>query len=211
MTSIVPSLAFTPEDLDRAFGEWGCNCGPTSLAVALGISLDAAHAAIPLFDERRYTNPTMMIAALRTLGACFEHNWSRRDGIAWPDFGLARIQWAGPWTGGGVPIAARYRHSHWVACATAPNGDGGIYDCNSAKWISLEDWKRVIVPAILKEFEPEATGEWWVTNAIEVKRRGDNCHMTPLRAIGAPVKYTADCAGCKYCLTYDLTTTRIMP
>jgi hypothetical protein len=176
ITELPPSLAFTPAELERAWVEWGCNCGPAALAVAVGLKPDDVLPHIAKFDERRYTNPTMMAGALRSLG--IDHRWSRdhERAIRWPIRGLARIQWGGPWTDPGVPIPARYRHSHWVAVATiqgmatAYNLSGrGIFDVNCPHWINFEDWEKVLVPRILKENEPKADGKWWVTDAIEVR------------------------------------------
>jgi hypothetical protein len=162
-----PVVYFTPEDLERAWDEWGCNCGPAALAVAIGRTPDAVRNYINHFQERHYTNPTMMVSALRELR--IDHEWKRsaENPIEWPRNGLARIQWSGPWTAPGVPIPARYRHSHWVTVATI-NNDRGIWDVNCPHWISFDQWQRVLVPLILKDNEPKSDGKWWVTDAIEV-------------------------------------------
>jgi len=171
-----PPVFFSPEDLELAWVEWSCNCGPAALAVATGRHINDIRGLIHKFDERYYTNPTMMVGALRQM--CVEFHWARdaEKPIEWPLNGLARIQWAGPWTKPGVPIRARYRHSHWVAVATIDgmatlegNPGRGIWDVNCPHWVSFDDWERVLVPAILKDCEPKANGEWWVTDAIEVQ------------------------------------------
>ena len=51
---------FTQADSQRAFDEWGANCGPNALAFALQTSLDAVKGQIPEFEKRRYTSPSMM-------------------------------------------------------------------------------------------------------------------------------------------------------
>lgn len=170
-----PNVLFTAEELERAWVEWSCNCGPSALAVATRKHIDAIRGRIPKFDERYYTNPTMMVGALRSFGVEFRWTRDAERAIEWPKNGLARIQWGGPWTAPGVPIPARYRHSHWVAVATidgmatlAGSPGRGIWDVNCPHWISFENWKDVLVPEILRNCEPKASGEWWVTDAIEV-------------------------------------------
>lgn len=159
---------FTLAELEQACEFWGCNCGPVALAVACGVTLTEAHVALPDFDDRHYTNPSMMLQALRFLGAKFTHRWDARLPVEpWPSFGLCRIQWDGPWCRGGVPIQARYRKTHWVATATRGESRG-IYDINEPRWVGFDDWARVIVPEIIKECVPGASGKWWVANAIEV-------------------------------------------
>jgi len=62
---LVITLRFDQRDFEQANAEWGCNCGPSALAAALGITLDRAHELIPEFDDRRYTSPRMMKDALQ--------------------------------------------------------------------------------------------------------------------------------------------------
>lgn len=38
----------------------------------------------------------------------------------------------------------------------------------SGGWVALDDWSRVIVPAILGICEPKATGRWYVTHSVSV-------------------------------------------
>jgi hypothetical protein len=162
---------FTEADAQRAFDEWGCNCGPGALAAVMGMTLDEVRPYLNGFDEKRYTNPLMMYGALRSIG----RPWKRltlsgefEDG-AWPCFGLARIQWEGPWTEPGVPIRARYRQTHWVGAMRSHRGVG-IWDINALNngsgWCSLEDWTRVLVPAITAQYK-RASGAWHITHSIE--------------------------------------------
>jgi len=132
------------------------------------------------FEAKGYTNPTLMFGILRRLeqiGAI--RGWSSSPfvsscmkSLAWPGFGLCRIQWAGPWTRPGVPVAARYRKTHWVASWRSPWAlETMIFDINAAcvgGWISLAEWSQKLVPWLLRECEPKATGEWWITHAITV-------------------------------------------
>lgn len=172
---------FTEAEMESAYEEWGANCGPTAAAAILGLTLDEVR---PLFEaagfaEKRYTNPTMMLDVLRAHGG----KWEQRTGTRlpadpWPIWGLARIQWEGPWTAVGVPKAASYRHTHWVGAARRAvdptmTADVGIYDCNAMAnetgWVSLHGWSSIVVPFIL-EGHKHASGTWSVTHAIEVHR-----------------------------------------
>lgn len=158
---------FSPDDAQQAFDAWGCNCGPTALAVVLGQRLDDVRPMLVGFDAKRYTNPTMMFDALKASGV----EW-KRIGATWPSYGLARIQWEGPWTAPGVPMRVRYRHTHWVASWMTDTRGHGVYDCNAMAngtgWCRREEWESVIVPWILSEAVPRASGKWHVTHGIEV-------------------------------------------
>jgi len=172
---------FTVDDAQRAYDVWGCNCGPGALAAILGLTLDQVRPHLGDFEAKRYTNPTLMKSALVSLGA----KWSltslgqRRCGwqvnyLGWPRYGLARIQWEGPWTKPGVPIAARYRHTHWVGSMQGAISDRyGIFDINclnnGSGWVSADDWRDVLVPWLLSECEPKADGRWHITHAIEIE------------------------------------------
>jgi hypothetical protein len=54
----------TLDDLARANDEWGANCGPGALAAIMDLTLDEVRPHLPGFEAKRYTNPTMMFAAL---------------------------------------------------------------------------------------------------------------------------------------------------
>ena len=156
---------FTCADADRAYAEWGANCGPGALAAVTGMTLEQVRPIIPGFDLKHYTSPAMMNEALRATGK----SW-RKIGAIWPDHGLVRVQWEGPWTDPGVPMRARYRHTHWVGAAKS-GGDIGIFDINCMNngngWVSREDWETIIVPYLTSAI-PRATGKWHLTHAIEL-------------------------------------------
>lgn len=169
---------FTADDADRAFEAWGCNCGPSALAAILGLTLDDARRHVgPDFEARRYTNPTMMLAALFSALGPSGARWSVTRRSAWPSYGLARIQWEGPWTEPGVPMAARYRYTHWVGAHTRSSDDRiGVWDVNAMRatadgsgWVALEHWSATIVTWILEGY-PRASGRWHITHAIDVAR-----------------------------------------
>ena len=175
MTPSKPAVAFTLADAHRAFDAWGANCGPGALAAVLGLSLDAVRLHLDGFDRKHYTNPAMMRGALRSLSV--DHSWRVQVAtVGWfPIFGLARVQWEGPWTKPGVPPAAAYRHTHWVGARAAGDGpvDVEIFDINCmcvGGWVSLREWSGQVVPWLLRQCEPKADGKWHVTHAVEIRR-----------------------------------------
>lgn len=165
----MPDVRFTEADAERAFQEWGCNCGPGALAAIMNMTLDEVRPHIPGFASKRYTSPTMMYAALHNIG----RPWIdvQRDEL-WPSHGLVRIQFEGPWMKPGVPIPARYRYTHWIG-AQILVGQVGVFDINCINngngWVSLEDWTSDIAPHLASAFK-RATGEWYITHSIEVRR-----------------------------------------
>jgi hypothetical protein len=169
-----PPLRFSVDDADRAGEEWRFSCGPASICAVLGLTPDEVRPHMQDFEQKGYTNPTLMWAALRSLGAKWRVTASGKSEPfyptpdPWPRYGLARVQWAGPWTQPGVPMAARYRHTHWVAA-----DDNMVFDVNATcvgGWISREEWAAQLVPWLLRECEPKADGRWWLTHAVEVSR-----------------------------------------
>ena len=162
------SLRFSEADAQRAHDEWGMNCGPGALAAVLGKTLDEVRAHLPGFDEKRYTNPTMMWAALNSLRARYKV-FVRTGG--WPSYGLARVQWEGPWTAPGVPARVAYRHTHWIGVNARNPENIGIFDINamnSGGWIAFAHWTADLVPWLLAEAEPKANGRWHFTHAVEI-------------------------------------------
>src|SRR3990167_150016 len=104
---------FNLADADRAHDEWGANCGPGALAAIMGMTLDEVRPHMGDFESKGYTNPTLMFYAMESVSARFRTRSlaSNVKLLGWPVYGLARIQWEGPWTKPGVPMAARYRHT----------------------------------------------------------------------------------------------------
>src|SRR3954469_593669 len=104
----MPTYTFNEEQARAAHEEWGCNCGPTALAFALQITLDAVRGKIPHFAERRYTSPTMMRDALHSFERRFlpiaaglrnagKNNARAVELMFAGPVTLVRIQWTGPW------------------------------------------------------------------------------------------------------------------
>lgn len=164
-----PRVPYTIQEFLAAHDSWGCNCGPGALATMLSLKPDDVRAHIPRFDERRYTNPTMMAAALRSLKLPFTECKDWTDNYTSPrplaDYGLVRIQWEGPWTDHGVPIAARYRKTHWIGSMLWQKANW-IFDINRG-WLLRPQWETETVPALCAEIK-RATGKWHPTHRWEL-------------------------------------------
>jgi hypothetical protein len=153
---------YDADEANRASREWGCNCGPAALATMLNLKPDDVRPHIPHFDERHYTNPTMMKAALSSLSV----PWTRfcpRDPLT--NYGLVRIQWEGPWCNPGVPPVAAYRKSHWIG-ATILEGSTFVFDVNCG-WSSLRTWEKETVPELVALYK-DANGGWHPTHRWEL-------------------------------------------
>ncbi len=165
---------FTQADGERAHDAWGANCGPGAIAAICGLTLDELRPQLGDFEQKGYTNPTLMFDTLRRLGVTW---WHRRD-KDWPEWGLVRVQWSGPWTNKGVPPAAAYRYTHWVGgCRHIPHESApleiGVFDINALSngngWARLADWEQIQVPLLVEDI-PRADGKWWITHVIEIER-----------------------------------------
>ncbi len=159
--------SFTHEEAQRAGDEWGANCGPGALAAVLNLTLDQVRPHLGDFEAKHYMNPQLMVAALKSLGVDLN---KKHDLMLWPENGLVRVQWEGPWTAPVVPRRKRYRHTHWVAARQGHHTM--IFDINCigvGGWVSVQEWKYQVVPWLLKQVEPEANGKWHITHCIEVQ------------------------------------------
>jgi len=147
------------------------NCGPAALCAVADLLPDEAVSHLHGFVQKGYTNPSMMQQALAELGIKFERVYECMGrGVAlnpvYPKFGLVRIQWAGPWTEPGVPVAARYRHTHWIAA-----NEEMRFDINAmcvGGWLPRVEWETQLVPWLLKQCQPEASGVWWPTHCWQI-------------------------------------------
>lgn len=173
-SGVTGSFPITMEDAERAYHEWGCNCGPAAIAAILSIPLDHVRPHLGDFEGKGYVNPTLMWRALQSLGVRFSYRGGDLGRQNWPLYGLARIQWEGPWTKSGVPARAAYRHTHWVGVNSRNPKNVGIFDVNAlgngTGWCFVGDWISEIVPWILKERVPRANGCWHITHAVEIAR-----------------------------------------
>ena len=168
------AVRFSLDDAQRAADTWGANCGPGALAAVMDMTLDEVRPYLRGFDQKRYTNPTMMLDALRDLKA----KWTRVKTV-WPfGKGLVRVQWEGPWTEPGVPIRARYRHTHWIAARQIGENiwNQEIFDINCmcvGGWVPLTEWATQVAPWLMKECAPKSyIGRWHATHVIEVTTEG---------------------------------------
>ncbi len=167
-----PQISITHDDWTAAEEEWHPNCGPTALAVMTGLPLMVVLPHIPHYKERHYTNPTMMAAALRSLGVSFqERDDADCDGHTLTRYGLVRIQWEGPWTAPGANPKWAYRATHWIGAADFDGFAGctSVFDINNdgSDWVLKPYWEEKTVPAIVREC-CRATGNWWATHRWEL-------------------------------------------
>lgn len=165
----LPTLRFTEAEADQAYEAWGANCGPGAIAAVLGMTLDELRPRLGDFERLGYVSPSLMWDILRRLDVRFHS----RKVDAWPRYGLARIQWEGPWMEPAVPIPARYRFTHWVASCTPDDRPPGVFDINcmnSGGWVHRADWQRVIVPHLVAA-HPRANGRWHITHSVEIHGR----------------------------------------
>lgn len=177
---------FSMDEADAAADEWGLNCGPAAVASICGLSLDELRPQLGDFELKRYTNPTLMAQILKNIGAKviefgrldWRFEMERTGRAPWPRYGLARVQWEGPWTKDGVPMAARYRATHWVGASYANRDNIGIWDVNCLNngtgWVGLHEWTNTLVPWLLKELYPRASGKWHLTHVVEIEQPRDS-------------------------------------
>jgi hypothetical protein len=165
MTKLI--YTFSEHESDYAYETWGANCGPNALAFALQMPLEAVRPHIPQFDERRYTSPSMMAAALDSLKRRVVKIIPERkfpmalDRMFHERQALVRVQWTGPWIVDGKPQKWAARQTHWIVCwlnEIVPmvfDVNGGIKD--------FGDWHTEIVPPLAKSV-PRCDGGWYPAN-----------------------------------------------
>lgn len=165
------SPPFTVDDVNSA--AWHPNCGPGALAGVLLLTLNQVRPHMGDFEQKHYTNPRLMLAALKSLDVPYRALPPNKG--TWPARGLVRVQWCGPWTRPGVDLRARQRHTHWVAAERQPRKIGPpeiwIFDINCicvGGWVELSEWKDQVIPWLLREAEPKANGEWHPTHVLEI-------------------------------------------
>lgn len=169
-------IRFDASEAQRAFNDWNFNCGPGALCAAFDLSPEEIRSHLGNFEQRGYLDPDLMRDVLMSLAAAY--HWNSFEGTPpandprmWPDFGLVRVQWDGPWCGPIQPASSRLRHSHWVAHRLNPEKGNQVFDVNATcvgGWIDREEWGSHLVPWLLKQCEPDASGNWWVTHSVSL-------------------------------------------
>jgi hypothetical protein len=171
-----PAIRFSVDDAEEAADAWGFNCGPAAICAVLELTPSELRPSIGDFESKGYTNPTLMFDILSRVAGGRVVNASRLNPAAtpWPQYGLARVQWEGPWTTPGVPMRVRYRHTHWVGVWNGRESGTEIFDVNCTcvgGWVPLCEWRDSVVPWLLKEAVPKANGRWHLTHGIEISRQ----------------------------------------
>lgn len=171
----LPKLLFDETAARAASDVWGFNCGPAAIAAICGQSPGSLRPFLGDFELKGYTNPTLMFQVLERMGVKFRVRSVARNVpvLDWPVFGLARVQWEGPWMDPGVPIAARYRKTHWVGSVLVDGRMQWVFDVNCLQvggWVPFGEWNYFVAPWIVQMCVPRGTGRWHLTHAIEVKR-----------------------------------------
>lgn len=182
MTQIL--YPFTEAEFQAAAQAWGCNCGPAALAYAMGLKLDAVRRAIPEFETKRYTSPTMMKQAL----AALDRQWVNipmeprapitlkgPDKAAFfqamfdPAPAIVRIQFCGPWTAVGMNPRWAYTHTHWIvtACDAAIDLHQKVFDCNGGVR-SFASWQVAVLPHLIPE---RGDGKWYPTHVWRIAEK----------------------------------------
>jgi hypothetical protein len=170
---------FTMADAIRAADAWGFNCGPAAVAGVLHLTIDELRPHLGDFEQKRYTNPTLMQAILARVEAPVLRTSVKGEGygsapLTWPAYGLCRVQWEGPWMEPGVPVAARYKYTHWVGVdRMLPEEEPSIFDVNCLRvggWVPMSEWVCSLVPWLLPQISRRATGRWHITHAIAIDK-----------------------------------------
>jgi hypothetical protein len=182
---------YTPPDVEEAIDTWNASCGPAALGAILRRPLSSVAELIPEFRQRGYMNPSQMLAALAR-ACCAVPKTMRGEGKPWPSYGLGFIQWHGPWLNPAIPIAAAYRHTHWIGIAETVEYGRMIYDINAldtnnqcGAWVPVNWWSTTIIPEITATI-PRATGDWHVRWSCEVQHSIE-AHERTTRADGTPL------------------------
>jgi hypothetical protein len=154
--SFLPPMGLrSPTDVELANHLFDANCGPASLAAILSIQICDLMALFDQFPESPYTSRQKMEDILKEARVLFLTTSDL------PAFGLALIQFEGPWSSS--PSTARWagRYSHWIGVS----GDQ-FYEINCDRWTDRREWETNVATALVASY-PSATG-WRVKLGLEV-------------------------------------------
>jgi hypothetical protein len=162
---------FTKEEYYSASDAWGFNCGPGALCAMMGLTPNEIRPNLFEFERKKYTNPKLMKKIIRNCGWDYRQIYRGDVPAQIPDvqYGLARIQWIGPWTEPTVPMRKRQRYTHWIGLKSHKmvfdiNAVNSIYD----GWLSYDGWRESWVPWILSHCVPNNYGSFWPTHVLEI-------------------------------------------
>ena len=161
------TYTFSEAEAEYAYRTWGANCGPTALAFALQMPIHAVRYHIPQFDERGYTSPSMMKAAVANLNRkiCVVTKPAQCDMFSNLP-ALVRIMWGGPWIVNGKPHRWAARQSHWICTYRDDTGADMVFDVNGGI-LGFMEWERQIVPPLAASV-PRCDGTWYVSNVWRI-------------------------------------------
>jgi hypothetical protein len=151
-------LRFTPEESAQASEAWGANCGPHTLVAACGKTLDEARAALVF---KGWMSPTMIGAAHRTFGLSYRLLCAQRScGTG------SRESNGSVLLDHGVPPAAAYNHTHWIAAQA-----GWVLDTIAPvpEWMPEATWRPVI-----ETFATTNYAGWYFTHWYAINRPVSN-------------------------------------
>lgn len=154
-----------PRDIDACNAAWSASCGHGALAALLGVEVEETRVLLP----KPWTTPTAMRDALRQRRVAFVAE-TNTDELrrAWPLRGLIFVQFGGPWLKEGVPVAAAYRHTHWVATEVT-GAERHVYDANLDEVIPFGEWTDILLPEIMRDVR-RCDGTWFARVALRVPR-----------------------------------------
>jgi hypothetical protein len=155
---------YIPPDVDEAYDTWSASCGQAALAAVLRCPAHGVRAYFPGHAERGYTTPTHMGKALDLA----QQHWAQIRELSQLCYGLAFVQFTGKWTQPGVPVAAAYRHTHWIGCALMDDGFKIVYDVNWPQgWVAQVWWEKHTLPLLTAEHKG-ADGGYYIRWACNV-------------------------------------------
>lgn len=161
---MIPPL-YQPPDVDEANKLWRACCGHAALAAVLRCPVMHLRRAFPWCPKEPWTSPSRLRMALEHLGV------NHRIGLDWsplPEYGLAFVQFTGPWMK--ESVARQYARTHVIGVASR-GGHRFFYDVNAiggvGGWETESDWECTIAP-ILADGVPDGDEKWQMRRGIEI-------------------------------------------